>query len=59
LGDRIFPDTEAMFGDLIDVFFGLWGAFLVVIAYETAAMSLRPHSRIRAAIWLSSKHGIR
>jgi hypothetical protein len=43
LGNRIFPEAEAMFRDLIDVFFGLWGAFLAVIAYETAAMSLRPN----------------
>jgi hypothetical protein len=38
----MFPWVEEMYGDPIDdVFLGLFGALLAVLAYETAAMFLR------------------
>ena len=42
-GDKLSPETEAMFGDPgTDIFFGLIGAFFAMIAYETVAMFFRP-----------------
>ena len=42
-GDRVFPELEAMLGDLsTDIFFGSLGAFFAAILYEMVAMFWGP-----------------
>jgi hypothetical protein len=42
-GDRVFPELEAMLGDLItDIFFGSLGAFFAAILYEMVAIFWGP-----------------
>ena len=41
-GDRLFPDLEALLGDLVtDLFLGLAGMIIAAVAYEAVAAFLR------------------
>jgi hypothetical protein len=43
LGDRVFPELDAAFGDPVtDIFFGIVGTVFAAIGYEIVAVFLRP-----------------